>query len=168
VEKFKRDPAVHKLASKEMHDNYARCLEQELVDWSPTNECSAEECWNQLQSGIISSTEQCIGRGYRSNSEWFEDNADTLKPLIDIKNEALQKYLQRDTRSRKRFFHQCQQAVQKAVNKAKEEWIKKVASDAEAAVKDGKLRWKTSTGCNKYMVVVDLYEQLQFSRTMVS
>jgi len=31
--------------------------------------------------------------------------------------------------------------VQKAVNKAKEEWIQKVASDADAAVKDGKVRW---------------------------
>jgi len=31
--------------------------------------------------------------------------------------------------------------VQKAVNKVKEEWIQKVASDVEAAVKDNKVRW---------------------------
>ena len=31
--------------------------------------------------------------------------------------------------------------MRKAVIKAKEEWIKKVASDAEAAVKDGRVRW---------------------------
>jgi len=30
--------AVHKLANKEMRDNYVRCLEQKLVDWSSTNE----------------------------------------------------------------------------------------------------------------------------------
>jgi len=35
---------------------------------------------------------------------------------------------------------QCQWAVQKAVNKAEENWIQKVALDAEAAVKDGKVR----------------------------
>ena len=46
-----------------------------------------------------------------------------------------------DTRSRKHSFCQLQQAVQKAVNKAKEEWIWKVASDAEAAVMDGRVRW---------------------------
>ena len=39
------------------------------------------------------------------------------------------------------FFRQCQWVVQKAVNKAKEDWIQMVASDAEAAVKDGKVRW---------------------------
>lgn len=59
--------AVHKLASKEMCDNYVRCLEQKLVDVSPASECTAEECWNQLRSGIISSAEECIGRGFRSN-----------------------------------------------------------------------------------------------------
>ena len=117
--------AVHNLAGKEVYDNYVRC--------------TAEECWNQLRSGIISSAEECIGRGYRSNP--LEDNVHILKPLIDNKNEALQKCLQRDTRSRKHFFHQCQRAVQKAVNKAKEDWIQKVASDAEAAFKDGKVRW---------------------------
>ena len=111
------------------------------MDCTPFSECTAEECWNQLQSSIISSAEGSIGRGYRSNPEWFEDNVDLLKPLIDKKNEALQKWLQRDTRSRKQSFCRLQRAVQKAVNKAKEEWIKKVASDAEAAVKDGRVRW---------------------------
>ena len=38
-------------------------------------------------------------------------------------------------------FCQLQCTVQKAVNKAKEEWIQKVASDAEAAVKDGRVIW---------------------------
>jgi len=73
------------------------------VNLSPANECTAEECWNQLRSGIISSAEECIGRGYRSNPEWFEDNVNILKPLIGNKNEALQKCLQRNTRSRKCF-----------------------------------------------------------------
>ena len=40
-----------------------------------------------------------------------------------------------------RFFCQCQQVVQKTVNKAKEDWIQKVVSDAEAAVKGGKVKW---------------------------
>ena len=38
--------AVHKLANKEMHDSYIRCLEQKLVDLSSTSECNPEECWN--------------------------------------------------------------------------------------------------------------------------
>jgi len=45
---------------------------------------------------LLSSAEECLGRGYCSNLEWFENNVKILKPLIDNKNEALQKWLQRD------------------------------------------------------------------------
>jgi len=124
-----------------MCDNYIGCLEKKLVDLSSTIECTAEECWNQLRSCIASSAEEYIGRGYHSNPELFEDNVEILKSLINNKNEALQKWMQSDTRSCKHFFCQCQWAVQKAVIKVKEEWIQKVASDAEAAVKDCKIRW---------------------------
>jgi len=41
----------------------------------------------------VSSAEECIGRGYSSSPEWFEENAEILKPLIDNKNEALQKWM---------------------------------------------------------------------------
>jgi len=51
------------------------------VDLSPCSECSAAEFWNQLQSGIVPSAEECIGRGYCSNPEWFEYNVNILKPL---------------------------------------------------------------------------------------
>ena len=86
-----------------------------MVDWSPTVEGIAEECWNQLQSCIISSAEELIGRG---TAPTLEDNVDVLKSLIDTKNEALQKLVQRATVPGP-FFHQYQQAVQKAVNKPK-------------------------------------------------
>ena len=111
-----------------------------MADGCPSPTCSAEEHWNQLQSSNASSTEGLIGRSYHSSLEWF---AVTVDLLIDKKNEALQKWLQRDTRSRKCSFHRSQRAVQNAVNKAKEEKIAKVASEAEAAVKDGRVKWNS-------------------------
>ena len=65
-------------------------MEQKLIDWSPSSENTAEECWNQLQFSITSSTEESIGRGFCSNSEWFDENADLLKPLTDKKTDTLQ------------------------------------------------------------------------------
>ena len=50
------------LTSQEVHDKYVRCLEQKLVDWSSSTEFSAEECRNQLRSGITSSAEESIYR----------------------------------------------------------------------------------------------------------
>ena len=41
--------AVCKLAGEEVYDNYVRSLEQKLVNLSLANECTAEECWNQLR-----------------------------------------------------------------------------------------------------------------------
>ena len=44
--------AMYKLVSKEMCDNYIRCLEQKLVDLSSTSEYTAKECWDRLQSSL--------------------------------------------------------------------------------------------------------------------
>ena len=40
-----------------------------------------------------------------------------------------------------REFRKHQRKVEKAVDKAKELWICKVATEGEAAVKDGRVRW---------------------------
>ena len=54
----------------------------------------------------------------------------------------------------KKEFRRQQQVVKKAVDSAREEWIKKMAVLSEAAVKDGKTRWEcirrlqqTHAGC---------------------
>ena len=57
---------------------------------SPANECTAKSVGVSYGSGIISSADECTGRNYCSNPEWFEDNVNILKPLIDNKNEVLQ------------------------------------------------------------------------------
>jgi len=54
--------------------------------------CYAEDNWQELQSCIVDSAD-LVGRGYLSNSEWFEDNYSQLKPLINEKNDAYQKFL---------------------------------------------------------------------------
>ena len=80
--------AVHRFAMSEMCDAYAQPLEKKLSDWS-LSEGTAEEYWNHLRSCITSSAEESIGRGVRSNPEWFEESFNVLKPLIEKKNQAL-------------------------------------------------------------------------------
>ena len=64
-----------------------------------------------------------------------------LEPLIREKNLARSRYLQVGTRSCKQAFRKLQCLVQKAVSNVKREWILKVATEGEEAVKDGKTRW---------------------------
>jgi len=89
----------------------------------------------------VASAEDSIGRGFRSNPEWFEDNYSELKPLIDKKNDDYRKFLQVGTRSCRSTFKRLQQMVRKAVVKAKENWVSKVATKGEAARRDGQVRW---------------------------
>ena len=72
--------AVCKFAMPEMCDAYAQSMEEKLSDWS-LSEGTAEEYWNHLRSCITSSAEEAIGRGVRSNPEWFKESVNVLKPL---------------------------------------------------------------------------------------
>ena len=96
----------------EMCDSYVQPLEEKLSDWSLC-ENTAEEYWNHLRSCTTSYAEESIGRGVRSNSEWFEESVNVLKPLIEEKNQAHSRYLQVGTRPRKRTFRRLQCMVQK-------------------------------------------------------
>ena len=93
----------------------------------------AEDNWKILQSCIVASAEESIGRGFHSNSEWFEDSYIQLKPLIDKKNDTHWKFLQVGTRSPLRS---CSKWC-----RPKEDWVNKVAAEGEAAKRDGQVRW---------------------------
>ena len=105
----------------------------------------AEDNWKILQSCIVASAEESIGRGFHSNSEWFEDSYIQLKPLIDKNNDTHWKFLQVGTRS------PCSGWC-----RAKEDWVNKVAAEGEAAKRDGQARWgQHFAGCKGFTLVID-------------
>ena len=59
-------------------------------------------------------------------------------PLIEVKNEAYSRMLRTNSAAAKREFRKRQWMVKRAVDKAREDWIRRVAMEGEAAVKDGK------------------------------
>ena len=65
-----------------------------------------------------------------------------MVPLIEAKNRAHQEALQSNTTADRKKFRRHQRLVKRAVDKAKEEWICRVAKEAEVAVKDGRIRWE--------------------------
>ena len=103
---------------------------------------TCEENWNTLKSCIVNAAEETIGRGQRKNPEWFEENLDTLLPLIESKNQAHHRAIQSNSTADRKEFRRRQRAVKQAVDKAREEWICRVAKEAENAVKDGRTRWE--------------------------
>ena len=134
--------AVHKLSTSEARrEEYQESLQSNLLDRPHSEDDAAERNWDALKSSIVAAAEETLGRGRRKQPEWFADSSKFLVPLIEDKNKAHQVVLHSHTRANREEFRKRQRAVKKAVCKAKEDWICRVASEGEAAVKDGRARW---------------------------
>ena len=94
---------------------------------------------------MANAAEQSIGHGRHRQKEWFAASADSIQPFVDAKNTAWAAMLQCGTDNKRREFRRCQRAVAMAVKEAKENWISDLASRAEEAVANGRVRW----GCIK-------------------
>ena len=105
-------------------------------DWS------TEDNWKILKSCIRSVAKKIIGRRKRKQPEWFEENVEVLMPLIEEKNDAHKRMLATNSVKARKEFRQQQRKVKRAVDQAREHWIRRVALEGETAVKDGKTRWE--------------------------
>ena len=84
-----------------------------------------------------------LGRGRKRQPDWFLEAENSLRPLLEAKRAAHDRLLHADNTSNRREFRKHQRMVARAVAEAKERWIKRVASTAELARRDGKHRWKS-------------------------
>ena len=78
-----------------------------------------------------------MGRGRKKQPDWFVESADILQLLLDAKKRSHDKVLQANNTVNRREFRKHQRIVKCAVDAAKEEWIRKLASIVEKARKDG-------------------------------
>ena len=104
-------------------------------------EKSIKDNWTTVKFSIMAAAEETVSRGRKKQPEWFEESAELLTPLIAAKNEAYAAYLRSNTQAKKKEFRRNQRTVKKAIDKAKEEWVRRVATQGEEAAKDGRARW---------------------------
>ena len=133
--------AVHELNTRARRGKYQELLQQHLLDRPHNDDGTAEGNWDALKDCIVTSAEEAIGRGRRRQPEWFEESSELLVPLIKAKNKAHLNALRSNTVANRKEFRRHQRSVKRAVDKAREEWICRVAREGEAAVKDGRARW---------------------------
>lgn len=88
----------------------------------------------------MEAAEECVGRGKKTQPDWFTDSIDTLMPLVTAKRRVHSWFLQTQTTSAKAAFGRHQRAAKKAVDKAKEVWIGRVVREAKHAKRDGRHR----------------------------
>ena len=121
-------------------DEYRKALEQRLQNSPHKDEDTSKQNWDILKGCIVATAEETVGRG-RRHPEWFEESSETLVPLVEVKNRAHLRALRSNTAADRKEFRRQQRIVKRAVDEAKEEWICRVAKEAEAAAKDGCTRW---------------------------
>ena len=133
--------SAHKRSAPGKRDECSSHLEMALQEEPHRPDLYAEENWMVLKSCIRSVAEKTIGRGKRKQPEWFEESLEVLMPLIEAKNDAHKRMLATKSVKARKEFRQQQRKVKRAVDQAREYWIRRVALEGEAAVKDGKTRW---------------------------
>ena len=142
-EKTCKPLAVHELNTRARRDEYQELLQQHLLDRPHNDDSTAEGIWDSLKDCIGTSVEEAIGRGRRRQ---FEESSELLVSLIRAKNRAHLDALRSNTVANRKKFRRHQRSVKRAVDKAREEWICRVAREGEAAVKDGHARWDSVRG----------------------
>ncbi|XP_062515789.1 uncharacterized protein LOC134191212 [Corticium candelabrum] len=122
-------------------NGYREVLEQRLQDRPHKDEDTRKKNWDTLKDCIVTAAEEVLGKGRRKQPERFRESYDILIPLVEAKNRALQRALQSNTTVNQKEFKRQQRLMKRAVDKAKEDWICRVAKEAEVAVKDGHTSW---------------------------
>ena len=92
---------------------------------------------------IMETAEQCVGREWKKQPDWFYDAIDTLMPLVHAKRRAYCCFLKANTIAAKKEFRRHQRIVKKAVDEAKEAWINAMSMEAVCAGKNERRRWES-------------------------
>ena len=109
--------------------------------------CIAGNFWSAMRTPLLVAAEEVVGYGGRVQPDWFQKSSGNLMPLIDVKNVCRQRMLQNNIPPLRRGFRKCQHAIKAVVDKARENWILKVANEES-------LQWE----CMKLLpVVTSLY-----------
>ena len=135
--------AVHKLRDSAYRDRYRESLTKHLTEAPHNVESTAENSWEFLKSCIWKAGEEILGRERKTQPDWFQENAEYLKPIIESKNRAHNQMIRTNSVATRKEFRRQQRIVKSAVDRAKEEWIKRIASEGEKAKKDGRTRWES-------------------------
>ena len=90
-------------SSQEVRDRYQQSFEQCLLQHHLNTESSVKDQW-KIKECILTSAEVAVGYAKKKQPNWFTDATDILRPLLDDKARARQRYLQLQNSSAKHEF----------------------------------------------------------------
>ena len=90
-----------------------------------------------MKSCILKTGEETTGQAKKTQPDWFLESSEILHPLIETKNKAHNWMIQSNTIATHKEFRRHQRIVKEAVDKVKDEQMRKTAQEGEKAAKDG-------------------------------
>ena len=84
--------AISKDGESAVRDEYLeKVLEKAREAWCEDN--GVDEKWLTIQSALVTTAEDVLGRAGRSQPDWFRDTVQELKPLLNLRKAAYSRWL---------------------------------------------------------------------------
>ncbi|XP_076054495.1 uncharacterized protein LOC143033187 [Oratosquilla oratoria] len=122
---------VARLKNSQKRNEFADDLDDRLIAHGPLTGCPAQQ-WEQFKSLVTESARATIGPRKRIHQDWFDENYETIKSLLDNKQKAFIEW-QNDlsfTSKHDRFKHLKRQA-QTTLRKMQDKWWKDKAEEVQ-------------------------------------
>uniref|UniRef100_H2ZZE9 Reverse transcriptase domain-containing protein n=1 Tax=Latimeria chalumnae TaxID=7897 RepID=H2ZZE9_LATCH len=100
----------------------------------------AEEFWEGLRTAIHETAKATFGEKRLSNKDWFEESAEELLPLINIKNAAYLEHNKKPTESTKARLQHAKNEVQRATRHCANQYWTKLCDEIQTASDAGNLK----------------------------
>lgn len=109
---------LKKLKDNNFPDNFANQMDTKLDMLTFPDTTVAGE-WEIVKSALFDTAKEQLGRQLRTNEDWFNDNDEKLKHLIQERNTARSKYMQIVTRTKGAKLVDARRSIQNHTKKLK-------------------------------------------------
>ena len=133
--------AVNKDGVSEVRAQYLEKVLERARD-ACSEDDGVDELWSAIQSALVTTAEDVLGRAGRSQPDWFRDSLEELKPLLELRNAAYSRWLGSGRQEDLVSFRQARGCARRAVRKAKNTWFQEKAEEIERERFGGKKVWK--------------------------
>ena len=96
-----------------------------------------DKTYKKLSEAMTTAAVESVPKKKRLSPGWFNAAENTLKPLIDARNRALQEVHRNNTPDSVEHLKSCRKAVKSAISRAKNNWIEDQCSALNSSVQRG-------------------------------
>ena len=103
------------------------------MDYKDDEDVTLEERWDRLRTSAFSAANEILGKPGRKHQDWFDEDDVELDALLDARNKAKVKVLQRKTRSNVDRLAKARSKLQKYTREKKSAWWEEKAEELQRA-----------------------------------